>query len=194
MARWPSYPIDRDAVLREAHRRNIPALGDPERLTVECPNGHAWDRRDENAPVDGAPCKRCLAEGLIAREVFEAWLVGSVRPENRTQTPCELCGTVETFFDSAADIRHHEACSGCGLWCEFATDDDESGRRRLGIGGWPLVPSATFPGETTLSCPKCGSTAVTLTGSPGTELRPYTIISCGGCKFSQYVSHDPEPF
>ena len=36
-----------------------------------------------------------------------------------------------------------------------------------GAGGWPLVPSKTFPGEKTLACPRCGKTNVTMTVAPG---------------------------
>lgn len=35
-------------------------------------------------------------------------------------------------------------------------------RKRTGAGGWPLVPSKTFPGENTLACPKCGSTNIVM--------------------------------
>ena len=31
-----------------------------------------------------------------------------------------------------------------------------------GRGGWPLVPSQTFPGEQALACPKCGSLNITM--------------------------------
>lgn len=36
-------------------------------------------------------------------------------------------------------------------------------RQSYGALGWPLVPSTAFPGETTLACPRCASTNVTLT-------------------------------
>ena len=35
--------------------------------------------------------------------------------------------------------------------------------RNTGAGGWPLVPSKAFPGEYTLSCPKCKTTNITMT-------------------------------
>jgi predicted RNA-binding Zn-ribbon protein involved in translation (DUF1610 family) len=38
--------------------------------------------------------------------------------------------------------------------------------KEIGLGtgahGWPLAPSKRFPGETTLSCPACGSVNITL--------------------------------
>jgi hypothetical protein len=36
-----------------------------------------------------------------------------------------------------------------------------------GAIGWPLVASPTYPGETTLACPACGSVRVELTTRPG---------------------------
>lgn len=36
--------------------------------------------------------------------------------------------------------------------------------KTTGALGWPLVPSKIYPGETTLACPKCGSTNITLSG------------------------------
>lgn len=44
----------------------------------------------------------------------------------------------------------------------------------VGRCGWPLVPSTRFPGETTIACPRCGSTNVVLScyyGSPGSGPR-----------------------
>jgi hypothetical protein len=55
-----------------------------------------------------------------------------------------------------------------------------------GAHGWPLVESKAFPGELTLSCPKCKSTNVTQTvaygsggrlGDPGAS----DLLVCGGC-------------
>lgn len=46
-----------------------------------------------------------------------------------------------------------------------------NGTARTGRGGWPLVPSDRFPGETCLACPRCGSRNVVLScvyGYPGT--------------------------
>lgn len=47
-------------------------------------------------------------------------------------------------------------------------DDVFTGKQKSnpdkGAFGWPLVPSVTFPNEQTLSCPKCGSTDVVLSG------------------------------
>lgn len=34
--------------------------------------------------------------------------------------------------------------------------------KQTGALGWPMVPSARFPKEMTLSCPKCGSTNITM--------------------------------
>lgn len=66
-----------------------------------------------------------------------------------------------------------------------------------GVAGWPLVPSKRFPGERTLSCPKCKSTDVTLTGhyaargtGPGGRGRlgdpgATNIIRCESCRHQE---------
>ena len=65
-----------------------------------------------------------------------------------------------------------------------------------GAHGWPLVPSVRFPGETTLACPKCGSTDVYLTvaygpggrlGDPGAT----DIIGCNACGHRDYKASKP---
>lgn len=46
-----------------------------------------------------------------------------------------------------------------------AAHPEHSGK--AGALGWPLVPSRTYPGESTLACPDCGSRDVALTVLPG---------------------------
>lgn len=64
---------------------------------------------------------------------------------------------------------------------------------KLGAHGWPLVPSKTFPGEDTLSCPDCGRTDIKLSviygpggrlGDPGAV----NTITCGVCGKREYES------
>ncbi len=52
-----------------------------------------------------------------------------------------------------------------------------------GRGGWPLVPSPQFPGESILACPDCGSTRVCLSLAPAR-------VSVGGKTVSGFVSFD----
>jgi hypothetical protein len=65
---------------------------------------------------------------------------------------------------------------------------------QTGRGGWPLVPSLRFPGETCLACPRCNSRNVVLScaypvrgsgpggrgrlGDPGTK-ETNTCADCG---------------
>jgi hypothetical protein len=71
---------------------------------------------------------------------------------------------------------------------------------RSGYGGWPLVPSKNFPGETTIACKACGSTDVKLTGCygyPGTgpggrgrlgDPGGLDWAECSACKARGYAS------
>lgn len=68
----------------------------------------------------------------------------------------------------------------------MADDTRASGETRTGAHGWPLVPSAHFPGELTLACPRCGSTRVTLSAWPGYDGRMFSpgmqnTIRCAAC-------------
>lgn len=67
--------------------------------------------------------------------------------------------------------------------------------QRTGRGGWPLVPSDRFPGETCLACPACGSRNVVLScfygqgpdgrrrlGNPG-GAETNTCADCGKFEF-----------
>jgi hypothetical protein len=58
--------------------------------------------------------------------------------------------------------------------------------KRLGVHGCVLAPSPHFPGESCLSCPKCGGTDITLTGAhgPGGRLGDpggHSWAQCGSC-------------
>ncbi len=57
---------------------------------------------------------------------------------------------------------------------------------KTGVGGWPLVPSAHFPGEMTLACPRCKSTNITMTIRPGVR----GSGSHGRWRIGDYGGHD----
>jgi transcription elongation factor Elf1 len=65
------------------------------------------------------------------------------------------------------------------------SNGDNEGKAGLGrmMARWNTgAPSEMFPGETTLSCPKCGSTKVTVTGnSPYGAATPWQEVSCKNC-------------
>lgn len=62
--------------------------------------------------------------------------------------------------------------------------------------GWPKVPSLTFPGETTLSCPQCGSTSIEMGADwgPGGRMGDSgatSYIRCKGCGYITRAASGP---
>lgn len=116
-------------------------------------------------------------------------------------TDCAHCGNVLAYCtcpprprlltDRCARCGHQSATHDAGRCfvgsCSCTGFPEPAPRPTTGKHGWPLVPSTRFPGETTLACPQCASTDITLTGAygPGGRLGDpggHEITRCNACR------------
>lgn len=122
------------------------------------------------ASYTGQQCRLCAMVGIERNATF---MIAGETPDTEGQS-LHLCQD------------HHEATYRAA---RKVAADLSSGYR------WPLADNPKFPGEKTLSCPKCGSTSIqmrgaNLTGDPRKGGGNWTTLTCESCGHSEYFDND----